>query len=284
MNKKFKYNKIPSIVKEAKSYAIACHDKQTYGGRPYEYHLQMAYDYAMKYIHLVNEKNNIILAAIWLHDVIEDTFVTYNTLWKKFDYEVADLVLAVTKPNNTRADDKKLKLYYKKIKSVPDATFVKLCDRLANVLYSIQNKSEDKLKMYKKEYPLFKNMLWEEKYEEMFSELDSMLEDANKAEAKIDVDEIKIHSFMKTLDKANYIYMQHLMSIRDVLESIIEKYSLTKEDICRELEISPKKYNDYITGAVNYNMRDLAKINALSTKMKIMNLAENEPIQIINKK
>jgi (p)ppGpp synthase/HD superfamily hydrolase len=101
--------------------------------------------------HLLDEElNDYCGKAVWAHDTIEDTRVSYNDVKNQLGDEVADIVYAVTndkgKNRKERAGDK----YYEGIRNTPGAVFVKLCDRIANVQYGKMTKSR-MFEMYKKE-------------------------------------------------------------------------------------------------------------------------------------
>jgi (p)ppGpp synthase/HD superfamily hydrolase len=83
---------------------------------------------------------------------------------------VAEIVYALTnekgKTREQRANDK----YYKGIKETPYATFVKLCDRMANLEYS-KKTSPKMTKVYQKEMSNFIKKVYDPKYDEMFDYL-----------------------------------------------------------------------------------------------------------------
>src|ERR1035437_2953257 len=146
-----------NIVDIAKNHAIKCHlgTCHEYDGKPYTLHLRMVEAYALKYKHLVPlDHFDNILAGAWLHDVQEDCRQTYNDILEITNFEVAEIVYALTnekgKTRKQRANDK----YYEGILETPFAVFVKLCDRLANVAYSKTQKSSmfDKYKSEHNEF------------------------------------------------------------------------------------------------------------------------------------
>jgi (p)ppGpp synthase/HD superfamily hydrolase len=135
----------------------------------------MVVDVAYRFIHLIPEKyRDIVISSCWAHDTLEDTRITYNDLLKVTSIEVADIVYALTnekgKTRKERANDK----YYQGIRETPYATFVKLCDRIANVKYSMATRSR-MLEMYRKEMPEFIDTLYDEKWDEMFKYLESLV-------------------------------------------------------------------------------------------------------------
>jgi (p)ppGpp synthase/HD superfamily hydrolase len=122
---------------------------------PYEFHLRMVNNVYEDFQHLLDEElNDYCGKAVWAHDTIEDTRVSYNDVKNQLGDEVANIVYAVTndkgKNRKERAGDK----YYEGIRNTPGAVFVKLCDRIANVQYGKMTKSR-MFEMYKKENPEF---------------------------------------------------------------------------------------------------------------------------------
>ncbi len=129
------------LGKQGRDFALEAHREvhQLYDGYlPYEFHLRLAAKTAMDFIGTVTtnaRESNIIVGATWCHDVLEDTFRTYNDLRKGVGDEVADIVYAVTNEKGKTRKERANARYYQGIKAVPNATFVKLADRIANVTY-----------------------------------------------------------------------------------------------------------------------------------------------------
>lgn len=175
------------LVDKAKEYAISKHRETNhkYDGEPYEVHLQMVYDYACKYIRLLPpEKADVVLAAAWVHDIIEDCRQTYNDVKNVLGEEVADIAYALTnekgKNRKERANDK----YYEGIRNTPFADYAKICDRLANV-YRSKHNNGNMLNGYRKEHDGFKKQLWNPSYQEMFDELAELLNKTSEKENSI---------------------------------------------------------------------------------------------------
>lgn len=150
-----------TIIKTSKDYAVKCHSETNhlYDGKPYSYHLNMVYDIAYKFIHLIPEhERHDVLASCWTHDVIEDCRQTYNDVKEATNLQVAELTYALTndkgKNRKERAGDK----YYEGIRKTPNAVFVKLCDRIANYKYSVDTGSR-MADMYEKENESFLSQL-----------------------------------------------------------------------------------------------------------------------------
>lgn len=164
------------LICRAMNYAAECHlaTNHTYDGKPYTIHLKMTYDFGCKFAYLLkNEEIDVALAACWAHDTIEDTRQTYNDVKKQLGEDVAEAVYAVTNEKGRtraeRANDK----YYNGIRQNQIATFVKLCDRLANTSYSAQQ-NQRMIDVYRNELPHFKQMIYNERFEPMFEELEKI--------------------------------------------------------------------------------------------------------------
>lgn len=145
----------------AMEWAIEQHAKTNhqYNGQPYSTHLKAVVDTAIEYLHLMPEEaHETVLSACWAHDTIEDCRVTYNDVKEALGEQVAEIVYALTnekgKNRKQRANDK----YYRGIRNTPYATFVKLCDRIANFEYSINTQSKMAI-MYAKENKYFCDQL-----------------------------------------------------------------------------------------------------------------------------
>lgn len=130
---------------------------QLYGDYPYFFHLYQVNAVAKEFG--FNDEN--ILLATFLHDVLEDAAVSFNDIVKLTNRETAEIVYAVTDELGRSRKEKHEKTY-PKIKMNEKATVVKLCDRLANVRFSIATKG--KLDMYLKENYEFIEAIFNEKY------------------------------------------------------------------------------------------------------------------------
>lgn len=111
------------------------------------------------------------------HDLIEDTRTSYNDVKTVLGEPVADIIYAVTnekgKTRKERANDK----YYTGIRATNGAVFVKLCDRIANVMYAKMTGSR-MFEMYSKEQKDFEVRLGRftshKHLEPMFSHLSNL--------------------------------------------------------------------------------------------------------------
>lgn len=161
-------------------YAIEAHQSTNhfYDGKSYSVHLVLVAAYAQKYIDKIPEAHREdVINACWLHDTIEDTRKTYNDIKRISNETVANIVYAVTNEKGKNRKERANAKYYAGIISEPFARFVKLCDRLANVKYSVDNNSRMR-EVYQKENEHFIKSLFymgASGYEDMVLELHNLL-------------------------------------------------------------------------------------------------------------
>jgi (p)ppGpp synthase/HD superfamily hydrolase len=94
--------------------------------------------YTSKYKYESKSSLDELMSAAYLHDVVEDCNVSYETLEMKFNKNIANLVKELTsdkaKLNQVgKTDYLKSKLLYMS----DDALLIKLCDRLDNIIDSV---------------------------------------------------------------------------------------------------------------------------------------------------
>lgn len=165
------------MIEETKNYAIKCHADTChyYDTHLYSYHLQMVVDVAERFLHLIPEKyREIVISACWAHDLIEDTRISYNDVKNVTCTEVAEISYALTHEKGRNRSDRANDKYYQGIRKTPFATFVKICDRIANIQYSMTNRT-NMLDMYRQETPSFIEALYDESYSEMFDYLENLV-------------------------------------------------------------------------------------------------------------
>jgi len=146
------------MLEKSRLYAMQQHKlvNHFYDDRPYSFHLDMVVSVAKEYIHLIpTDKRDEVLSACWLHDIIEDARETYNDVKAQTNEFIADLVYAVTNEKGKTRKERANEKYYLGIQNTPYASFVKICDRIANVKYSKENGNRSMFLKYKKENDLF---------------------------------------------------------------------------------------------------------------------------------
>jgi (p)ppGpp synthase/HD superfamily hydrolase len=138
-----------------RDFAVAAHGDQEYGDLPYVDHLQEVAITLCRF----GVRGPIILAAAWLHDVLEDTSVTPADLAFSFGPEVTALVVAVTNEPGANRKERAIRTYPKIRRFGKDAVVLKLADRIANTEHSIARQTPQ-LKMYRREFPEFSTALY----------------------------------------------------------------------------------------------------------------------------
>jgi len=124
----------------AQALAVEAHKEQKYGTQPYINHISDV----VKRVKTITQDPEVIAAA-WLHDVVEDTQVTIGDIERQFGKNVAAMVWAVTGVGQDRAA--KMANAIEKIAQTPGAELVKSADRLSNAQAS---KDENKMKLYQR--------------------------------------------------------------------------------------------------------------------------------------
>lgn len=168
------------MTTKARDFAIEAHASvnHTYDGKPYAVHLEIVAASGEKHLHLIPAENRAdVLAACWLHDTIEDCRLTYNDVKAEFGETIAELVYALTNEKGRTRKDRANAVYYEGIRNTPNAVFVKLCDRLANIRYSAGSNSR-MLAVYQKEHDDFIAALLPQQsqrygFREMIAEMES---------------------------------------------------------------------------------------------------------------
>lgn len=165
----------------AQKYAVEAHRNTNHfydNYLPYEFHLRMVVGVAHQFISLIPvEKQGVVLAACWMHDMIEDARFTSNDVKNIVGEEVADIVYALTNEKGKNRKERGNEKYYDGIRNTPYATFVKLCDRIANVQYSRMKYftyiygGKNMFDMYAKENTAFVEKLWCREYKDLFNYL-----------------------------------------------------------------------------------------------------------------
>ncbi len=164
------------MVEKVKEYAKKKHKSvnQKYDDFDYDYHLNMVYEVAKKFIYLIEkEEQENVLAACWVHDIIEDARETYNDVKKETNETIAELAYALTNEKGRTRKDRANDTYYKGIRETKNASFIKMCDRIANVQYSKSTGSR-MFDVYRKENENFVSKIYVPECEEMVMHLNSI--------------------------------------------------------------------------------------------------------------
>lgn len=147
-----------------------------YGDADYTFHLNMVYEVAQKFGYLLpeSERENVYCGC-WVHDIIEDARETYNDVLKNTNKTVAELAYALTNEKGRTRAERANDNYYQGIRDTPNATFIKLCDRIANITHS-KNQESEMLDKYRKENLEFVKKLYQPELQDMIDHIERLLE------------------------------------------------------------------------------------------------------------
>lgn len=137
---------------EARRFAIGAHGGQTYGDRPYAFHLDAVAEIASAY-------GDEATVVAYLHDTVEDTSVTLDEIARRFGSTVAACVALLTDQPGATRKERKAKTYAKLAAVTGSsrlALVVKAADRLANVRACIADGKRDLLDVYRGEHDAFR--------------------------------------------------------------------------------------------------------------------------------
>lgn len=124
-----------SLQKRAVAFCIKAHANQVRGDgvTPYWSHPIGVWQILWSEATLSSEADADVLAASMLHDILEDTDTTYETLVAEFGKTIADLVNEVTDPKGlTKEQQRKWQVEHAPQLS-PGARLIKLADKLYNL-------------------------------------------------------------------------------------------------------------------------------------------------------
>lgn len=164
-----------------RDWAFKVHDEhcnQKYDNvMPYSQHLKFVAAQAYRFKHLWPETTGVgnIYYCCLCHDIIEDGRISYNDLKAMAGEEVAEVVFLLTENKGRTRAERHGAEYYIAISNNKIATFIKLCDIIANVLYSTLSGSS-MLRKYREEYPAVEGYLYCEEYKEVFDYLKNLLD------------------------------------------------------------------------------------------------------------
>ncbi|QKF67598.1 bifunctional (p)ppGpp synthetase/guanosine-3',5'-bis(diphosphate) 3'-pyrophosphohydrolase [Arcobacter venerupis] len=135
--------------------ALAHGEQKTPKGLPYLAHITCV---AMEVINacekssLDEAKANLAISCALLHDVIEDTNITYDELYMKFGEDVANGVEALSKDITLNSKQAQMKDSIERLLTQSyEVQMVKLADRITNLQAPPEHWDNEKIKNYQKE-------------------------------------------------------------------------------------------------------------------------------------
>lgn len=157
------------IYAKAWQFATVAHDGQLYGSEAPG--VKIAYinhvgSVAMELIWALQQPEtqifdaNLAIQAALLHDVIEDTAVSYHDIEHHFGQAVADGVMALSKDASLPTKDEQMRDSLLRIKAQPQEIWmVKMADRISNLYHPPHYWSDEKILRYRDEALLIHDAL-----------------------------------------------------------------------------------------------------------------------------
>ena len=138
------------------NFAASAHAEQkTPKGLPYLAHITCV---AMEVINaceksqLEQSKTDLAISCALLHDVIEDTNITYDEIYLKFGDKIANGVEALTKDKTLASKQEQMKDSIERLLAQPyEVQMVKLADRITNLGIPPKHWDNEKIIKYQKE-------------------------------------------------------------------------------------------------------------------------------------
>jgi hypothetical protein len=78
----------------------------------------------------------------------------------------------------------------------------------------------------------------------------------------------KIIRFFSELNEVEKKYLQTHAEISGLVQSVILKMELTKEDVMKEFQVTETSYEAFIKGALDYDLGTIATINYLNSVLE----------------
>ena len=144
-----------NIILIAIELAEKWHQGQMYGDEPYIKHLERVAKTVEKY----GSNKPSVIAAAWLHDILEDTRILHQELYNTVGDDIYRLVNNVTDKEGDNRLERQLNTY-SILRKCKRSVIIKLADRIVNMKKSIRNNSSQ-CQMYKHEYIPFKFALYD---------------------------------------------------------------------------------------------------------------------------
>ena len=130
---RFSTTPIPVYLAKAIKLATNAHSRQKRKGtdQPFITHLERAYDIASELTDDVD-----ILAAVWLHDILEDTSTALATIRNEFPHRICHLVKLKTEDKTLEWEERKRRQIYElsELTTNHDVVIIAYADKTANLL------------------------------------------------------------------------------------------------------------------------------------------------------
>ena len=90
----------------------------------------------------------------------------------------------------------------------------------------------------------------------------------------------EIGIFLASLDQAERNYLAQSQNISASIRNLIRETGATKEEVCSRFGITPKKYEAFVNGNFNYDIRKMAILNAWWIEVETDKLPSQAPVTV----
>lgn len=206
------------IVAKAKTYAINAHKRinhrRKYTNKPYDIHLKAV----AELVGSVSDDSEMIAAA-WLHDIVEDTPLTHGDIENEFGEQIAAYVYQLTdlsRPRDgNRATRKLIDLEHISLASAAGKT-IKLADLIDN-LKDIAKHDKKFIVVFLNEAVAYLDVL-SQGNNVLYSKLKQLLYSLSK-KLKIDLQYLKIDTNASVLEKNIHLDEENIHILKDIISS-----------------------------------------------------------------
>ena len=101
-------------------------------------------------------------------------------------------------------------------------------------------------------------------------------------------DDISLKKIIAALDSFNeteFLFVEHLLNTSRFAKKIVRDFNLSKQEFCDRMKISPRVYDKFLKGAYDYDMMDMARLQAaytdLSLKKEELRLEESLQVKAV---
>lgn len=110
------------------------------------------------------------------------------------------------------------------------------------------------------------------------------LPDPPKKFKKIKIDTTKVGAFLKSLNEAEWGYLQNTIGVSFAIQRMIKHFGITKERFCNEVKIKKSQYKDYVYGNRNYDLQFISRLEAFNKELLKMEAEKVEIVSVVKGK
>ena len=90
----------------------------------------------------------------------------------------------------------------------------------------------------------------------------------------------EIGAFLKSLDGADFIYLDWVVTMRKNLANLKSNGNLSNSELADRLKVPANKIKNYLLGDYNYTLKDIVAINFLARQIAMEEAAKIEVVSV----